>query len=328
MTRMCFNFQAGICTANDISGDCGILPANTAGVPAGPAGIDSAILAVLCALLVFTILMTAILLNIESRQKQMIHLLSNSRKRKKGAAGCDCKGKNEADEEGQEEPSSGRHSGRTTGSSRQEIMEKAAIEPDYAKKAGAEPANAGTAAEKKANAERVIVRAGTKTAEPADTARKSKAEYMTAAPAQTPPGPETRGTNLPFQESRKQFPGDLQAPVSARPPESVCSISVDAGVNYNPQDCVSFNIDEDGMMEILSDDSIVPKKNCFQNYNTTAFFSRFDFFHVFSIQDRNGGQAGKRQQLHLLEVRKPAQGRWENGTIVLTEKGVLIAEEK
>ena len=109
---------------------------------------------------------------------------------------------------------------------------------------------------------------------------------------------------------------------------AVHRVSVNDNIHYNPQNPVSFTADENGMMELLSDNTIVPRNNCFLNYNTTAFFSRFAFFHVYDFLDRNGNRIGSRHQIHLLEIEKPAYVRRTQGSMILSEKGVLIAEEK
>lgn len=295
MTRICFGLQAGIYSEKIISGECRIPPANAAGNPVTPARIDLAILAVLCILLVFLILLTKILLNIDNRQKKMLHLLSSSRKNtrkgNKGSAGNAGKGKGEQDEDGDEN--------QLFVQIKDEQTDDCQLDWDMANKT-----------------------------EAADAATGSYAENVTSPVYQQPSIPKMQESKLSFDAIGQKAAKGISEPLNGRAPQYVCGVSVDGSANYNSQDPVTFNVDENGMMEFMSDNTIVPKKTCFSNYNTTAFFSRHDFFHVFSIQDRNGKQVGKRQQMHLLETRKPAYGRKESGSIVLMEKGVLIAEEK
>lgn len=295
MTRTCFRLQAGIYLKKVISGEYGIPSSNAAGDPAAPARIDLAIFAVLCVLLVFLILLTLILLNIEGRQKKMLHLLSgsrkNTRKGKKGSTGNDRKGKVEQDDNGDEN---------------QPFVQTKDKQAD-----DSQP-------------ERDM----TDKTESADAATDSYAENVTSPEYQLPSIPKMQESKLSFDAIGQKTAKGISEPLNGRAPQYVCGVSVDGSANYNSQASVTFNVDENGMMEFMSDNTIVPKKTCFSNYNTTAFFSRHDFFHVFSIQDRNGKQVGKRQQMHLLEIRKPAYGRKESVSIVLMEKGVLIAEEK
>lgn len=106
------------------------------------------------------------------------------------------------------------------------------------------------------------------------------------------------------------------------------SVSVNGNIHFLPQSPVSFKEDKNGMMNLLSDKTVVPNNNCFSNFVKTAFFSRYDFFYVYVFLNRDGIEVGNCNQIRLLRIQEPAKVKIEQGSIVLIKKGSLIVEEK
>lgn len=108
------------------------------------------------------------------------------------------------------------------------------------------------------------------------------------------------------------------------------NVSVNDVIHYNPQAGVKFDIQDNGsgMFQLYSNKTILPDPKCLLGYNSASFYNRYDFPSVFEFQNEEGEPISMKRKIHILNVLYPAKVRHYKDTIVLTEKGILIVEEK
>lgn len=195
------------------------------------------------------------------------------------------------------------------------------------------PKNKQTASPEHVPPEISSVRKNEQTA-PDNTPQQSQAPSV--IPAVTKENKDAGSSPTPESGQQGEANADVIPPAAAplpRPasrPSKVCGLAMRKDVHYNPSTRIAFSKDTGSpiLLELYSDNTIVPSQICFQSYNTAAFYQQNGFPHIFDFVSRNGTSIHLSHNTKLLQVKQPAEAVIASGKIYLQQKGILIAEER
>lgn len=143
-----------------------------------------------------------------------------------------------------------------------------------------------------------------------------------------PPPHESSQQSKAAPKNIPPTPAPLPIPVSQR--RKVCGLAMRADVRYNPSTKIAFseNTGSQILLELYSDNTIVPSQICFQSYNTASFYQQNGFPYIFDLISRNGAKVRLSRDTKLLQVQQPAEAVITSGRIYLKQKGILMVEER
>ena len=126
------------------------------------------------------------------------------------------------------------------------------------------------------------------------------------------------------------------AKVEAKEPEPcpISGVKVSETSNYNPNaPAILEEIpEEEAVFLLYSDGTVRPNEQQFGRFNNSSYYASHDFQRIFQFRNRKGGKINmkNRKAVKCLKAEKPARVSTssQNGCLSISEKGILLAEER
>ena len=123
--------------------------------------------------------------------------------------------------------------------------------------------------------------------------------------------------------------------VKAKEPEPcpISGVKVSESSNYNPNAPATLEEipEEEAVFLLYSDGTVKPNEQQFGRFNNSSYYASHDFQKIFQFRNRKGGKINmkNRKAVKCLKAEKPARvSTSQNGCLSITEKGILLAEER
>lgn len=123
--------------------------------------------------------------------------------------------------------------------------------------------------------------------------------------------------------------------VKAKEPEPcpISGVKVSESSNYNPNAPATLEEipEEEAVFLLYSDGTVRPNEQQFDRFNNSSYYASHDFQRIFQFRNRKGGKINmkNRKAVKCLKAEKPARvSISQNGHLSITEKGILLAEER
>ena len=137
-------------------------------------------------------------------------------------------------------------------------------------------------------------------------------------------------------ETETQNRDQETAKVEAKEPEPcpISGVKVSESSNYNPNAPATLEEipEEEAVFLLYSDGTVRPNEQQFGRFNNSSYYASHDFQRIFQFRNRKGGKINmkNRKAVKCLKAEKPARVSTssQNGCLSISEKGILLAEER
>ena len=141
----------------------------------------------------------------------------------------------------------------------------------------------------------------------------------------TEKGTETETKNRDQETAKVEAKEQEPCPISG--------VKVSESSNYNPNAPATLEEipEEEAVFLLYSDGTVRPNEQQFGRFNNSSYYASHDFQKIFQFRNRKGGKINmkNRKAVKCLKAEKPARvSTSQNGCLSITEKGILLAEER